>query len=99
MIDDLQKRVFLLKNWFKFDNFVQVQRVYRFQYAAKTFSSISIVKNIISMFEKTCSVLKKVHKSEKKQKSGGENNSSENPHYRVFFTINPKDGVSSPGID
>ena len=28
MFYDLQKRVFLLKNWYKFDNFVQFQRIY-----------------------------------------------------------------------
>ena len=56
MFYDLQKRVFLLKNWYKFGNFVQVQRVYRAQYTTKTFPSISFIKNIISVFEKTGSV-------------------------------------------
>ena len=68
MFYDLQKRVFLLKNWYKFDNFVQVQCIYSAQYTTKTFPSISIIKNIISVFEKTGLVLKIVHIPPKKAK-------------------------------
>ena len=84
-----------MKNWYKFENFVQIQRIYSAQYTTKTFPSISVIKNIISLFEKTGSVFKIVHKPEKKAKI---RRRRENPHNRVSFTINPKYGISGPGI-
>ena len=68
MFYDLHKPCFLLKNWYKFENFVQVQRIYGAQSTTKTFPSISVIKNIISVYEKAGSVLKIVHKPEKKAK-------------------------------
>ena len=49
---------------FKFNVYID-----RAQYTTKTFPSISVIKNFISVFEKAGSVLKIVHKPETKSKN------------------------------
>lgn len=54
---DLQKRIFLLKSYIKFENITAVQRAYRTKYKNENAPTYSVIMNIVSVFEKTGSVL------------------------------------------
>ena len=49
---DFQKRIFLLKNYNKFENISAVQRAYRTKYQNETAPSRSVIFNIVFVFEK-----------------------------------------------
>ena len=52
MFYNLQKRVFLLKNWYKFDNFVQVQRIIELNTQRKLFLAFQFSKISYQCLEK-----------------------------------------------
>jgi hypothetical protein len=53
---DLKKRIFLLKKFYEFKSICLVQRAFRTEYKNETTPSSSVIKNIVSNFEKTGSV-------------------------------------------
>ena len=52
MINDLEKRAFLVKNTYKLGSYEAARRVYKTEYKCKVAPSICCIKNIISTFEK-----------------------------------------------
>jgi len=54
---DLEKRVFLVKKFYELKDIVRVQRAFRTEYKNERAPSNSVIKNIISHFEKTGSVV------------------------------------------
>jgi hypothetical protein len=53
---DLEKRIFLLEKYIKFENFAAVQLAYRINYKSKIAPNRSVILNIYSVFKKTGSV-------------------------------------------
>ena len=53
---DLKKRIFLMKKFYQFGSISVVQRAFRTEYKNESAPSHSIIKNIISNFEKTDSL-------------------------------------------
>ena len=53
---DLQKRIFLLKRFYKFGSIVRVQREYCANFNEKIAPNHSTIRKIVSVFEKTGSV-------------------------------------------
>ena len=53
---DIQKRVFLVKSYYKFQSITQIQRAFHREFGTKDTPSCSVIKNIVSNFEKTGSV-------------------------------------------
>ncbi len=57
MLYDLQKRVFLLKTYYKTASIKAVQRAYQAEYKCKTAPNEKVIKNIVSTFEKHGSII------------------------------------------
>ena len=53
---DIQKLVFLVKSYYKFQSITQIQRAFHREFGTKDTPSCSVIKNIVSNFEKTGSV-------------------------------------------
>jgi hypothetical protein len=53
---DLKKRIFLLKNYYKFQSFAMVQSAYRVEFKSKIAPDRKVILNIVNTFEKTGSV-------------------------------------------
>ena len=66
---ELQKRIFLLKNYNKFENISVVQRAYRIKYRNEKAPSRSVILNIVFVFEKTASVAPMPPKRKKQSKN------------------------------
>ena len=57
MLYDLEKRVFLLKTFYKTESITAVQRAYRAKFRCKTAPSDKVITNIVRTFEKHGSVI------------------------------------------
>jgi hypothetical protein len=53
---ELEKRIFLIEKYIKFDNVLQVQRAFRMKYRNEKAPSHSTIMNMYSVFKKTGSV-------------------------------------------
>ena len=53
---DLKIRIFLLKNYYEYKNMASIQSAYRVEYKEKIAPNHKVIRNIVSVFEKTGSV-------------------------------------------
>lgn len=72
---DIQKRIFLVKNYYRFGNIIAVQRAYRTKYKNEQAPTRGVIMNIVSVFEKTGSVDRKpyIRKDHSKKREDAKN--------------------------
>lgn len=95
---DLKKRVFLMKNWYKFESISIVQRAFRTEYKNETAPSYTVIKNIISNFEKTGSVGYATPKRKEPNKKREETKNQLKTMFSEDSTLSSRKAASAIGV-
>jgi hypothetical protein len=95
MIYDLERRVFLAKSYFKFENISVVQKKYRAQFKCKDAPSHSVILNMISVFETTGSVMRKSRKPEEQSEKRKDTKNELNSMFKEFPNLSIRKAASA----